>query len=136
MENEKLLPCPFCGDIPRMKTNYNYLGEPFYQVRHDCKCFLSMMETFCYKNESEAISAWNIRAPIETEITKKCNHEYQVKKYITHDIDDPKCEVEYSLFCTVCNKYLGTFSYGAWDYSLGQLSDDKIIKFLEGEYHS
>ena len=126
MENKERLPCPFCGcAVSDIITN----NTCYVVTCRFCKA-KSQWET----SELNVIKAWNHRTPIKTEPTKKCNHEYQVKKYITHDIDDPKCEVEYSLFCSLCNKYLGTFSYGAWDYSLGQLSNDHIIEFLEGEH--
>ena len=57
-----LLKCPFCGGKPIIKNDVNSEGKPFYQVKHDCVCFLTMMKTFCYKAEEEAVSAWNRRA--------------------------------------------------------------------------
>lgn len=56
-----LKPCPFCGKIPWPTFNLNSQEKAFYQVRHVCMNMLSMIKTFCYPTEEEAIEAWNKR---------------------------------------------------------------------------
>ena len=34
----------------------------------------------------------------------------------TENINGIPTEVEYSLYCKKCGKYLGSFSYGHWEY--------------------
>lgn len=42
--------------------------------------------------------------------------ETERKNVCTEDIEGKKIEVEYSLYCKNCGKYLGSFSYGHWEY--------------------
>lgn len=57
-----LLPCPFCGEYPKV-SSYGYRGEPKeYGIFHLCKDSYSKIETQHYATTQQAIDAWNRRA--------------------------------------------------------------------------
>ena len=64
---EKLLPCPWCGKIPKVQR-YSMIktGEMRYGVwcgnGNPNQCPMTSVETLPYKTREEAIAAWNKRA--------------------------------------------------------------------------
>jgi Lar family restriction alleviation protein len=60
LNEDGLLPCPFCGEYPENDTkDYCQFG---FVVRHVCKNNKTAMGTSNYKTKQEAIDAWNRRA--------------------------------------------------------------------------
>lgn len=60
LNDDGLLPCPFCGEYPENDTkDYCQFG---FVVRHVCKNNKTAMGTSNYKTKQEAIDAWNRRA--------------------------------------------------------------------------
>ena len=59
MEQESLMPCPFCGDVPRYALSSNgYL----YSVFHRCNAPVARtIEITGCRTKGEAIRAWNDR---------------------------------------------------------------------------
>ena len=56
-----LLPCPFCGEYPKV-SSYGFRGEPKeYGIFHLCKDSYSKIETQHYATTQQAIDAWNRR---------------------------------------------------------------------------
>ena len=73
MQNEKLLPCPFCDGEAKLKTK----SEPYFSIGCECtKCY-AKTPYYCPNLESEnaldsieqskclAIEKWNTRKPIK-----------------------------------------------------------------------
>ena len=63
MSKEKLKPCPFCGNIPRIEKTE---GGHNFEWDIDCvtkqgQCFIPI-NNFPFKTKAEAIKAWNRRA--------------------------------------------------------------------------
>ena len=52
-------------------------------------------------------------------IPRKCDcgcEETYKKVQTTENIDGKETVTEYSLHCSNCDRYLGSFSYGHWEY--------------------
>ncbi len=57
----KLLPCPFCGNAPRLTDYYGNYNKPPEHVVHCDHCDLSLDGM---PSPAKAIALWNRRAPI------------------------------------------------------------------------
>ena len=58
MTENKLKPCPFCGESKLVVAEKILTRERWYVHCGNCKC-----RTFQYLDRREAIEAWNRRAP-------------------------------------------------------------------------
>ena len=63
MQNDKLLPCPFCGSDRLYIAERNYFGRKFATV--NCiECHISQTGDG-FETREEAIELWNTRKPME-----------------------------------------------------------------------
>jgi hypothetical protein len=63
MQNDKLLPCPFCGG--EAETTFICDGR-YNQIKCKTpKCIMNVDMPAFYKNKEEAIKTWNTRKPME-----------------------------------------------------------------------
>ena len=61
VNEEGLLPCPFCEEYPKV-SSYGFRWEPKeYGIFHLCKDSFSKIETRHYATTQQAIDAWNRR---------------------------------------------------------------------------
>ena len=83
MQNDKLLPCPFCGE--KAETTFICDGK-YNQIKCKTpKCIMNVDMSAFYKSKEEAIEQWNTRKPMERiveqlEDEKPCR--YKLKGYI------------------------------------------------------
>ena len=80
-EKEKLAPCPFCGQYPRIITkDVEPQGDPWYGSKYElfviCDCGACLFDGYFHEGfgkngETEAAIAWNRRAaPDAAELSK------------------------------------------------------------------
>lgn len=61
--NEKLKPCPFCGDAWVYASTGDYgSGYEHYGYRVDCRCHYAWSVIGWYEHKADVILAWNRRA--------------------------------------------------------------------------
>ena len=60
MENE-LKPCPFCGGSAEIETDWDLTCDGYEPIGYYVVCDECMNQTATYKDEEDAIEAWNRR---------------------------------------------------------------------------
>ena len=59
LNDDGLLPCPFCGEYPTIKEELDEHDERIYSVEHECTMCIT---TGWNHDKQEVIDAWNRRA--------------------------------------------------------------------------
>ncbi len=57
--NEELKPCPFCGDIPTLVSDFHEANGNWFC--HKIKCEQCYTSGDVYDTEQEAVDKWNFR---------------------------------------------------------------------------
>jgi len=58
LNEDGLLPCPFCGEYPKLTEEYDESDEIFYTVEHECSV---LIEAGWWHDKQQAIDVWNKR---------------------------------------------------------------------------
>lgn len=64
-EQINLLPCPFCGGMPRIAFNAKRKNAYGQEVEGTAICCENCEATMFYRSGRLAIEAWNRRAPVK-----------------------------------------------------------------------
>ncbi len=86
MQNDKLLPCPFCGG----EAEATFICDGRYnQIKcKTSKCIMNVDMPALYKSKEEAIEKWNTRKPMERIVEQLENHKNCYEKVIGQVIVD------------------------------------------------
>lgn len=81
MQNDKLLPCPFCGGEAELYQHYPYMKRRVVSAVHCKKC---RANSGTWGRKYKAIETWNTRKPMER-IIERLEEEKQILKVLKND---------------------------------------------------